>query len=88
MGRELTMINNEFSADLLDRFIFAMEGRRSSLFTVEKPMTQDEAIAYLPVCKRTFASLVSRGVIKAHYFKGLSTPFYFPSEIYETLKKS
>lgn len=88
MGRELTMNTSEFPAEMLDRFIFAVDGRRSQLFAVEKPMTQEEAVEYVGVCRRTFVALVSRGVIKAHYFKGLHTPFYFPSEIYETLKKS
>ena len=88
MGRELIMVNSEFPTDLLDRLIFAIDGRRSQLFVTEKPMTSDKAIEFLGVSPRTFYKLVSQGSIRKHFFEGLSTPFYFPSEIIETLKKS
>lgn len=82
------MINTEFSTELIDRFIFAVQGRMPSLYAVEKPMTQERAIEYIGIKKDSFYLLQRKGIIKPHYFEGLSTPFYFPSEIYETLKKS
>lgn len=82
------MITHEFPTELLDRFIFAVEGRRSKFFTVEKPMTASAAREYIGIGATAFHALINKGVIKPHFFEGLSTPFYFPSEIYETLKKS
>jgi len=88
MGRELKMVNHEFTTDMLDRFIFATKQRETEMFTVEKPLTAAKAMEYIGIGRTAFHALVTNGVIKPHYFEGLSTPFYFPSEIYETLKKS
>lgn len=85
---EIRLVQTEFPTELLDRFIFAVQGRMKDLCIVEKPLTQEKAMEYLGVKKDSFYLLQRKGVIKPHYLPGLSTPFYFPSEIYETLKKS
>lgn len=88
MALQIKMVNQEFPDEMLDRFIFALEGRVSELFGAEKPILQHEAIEYLGVSPRTFTRLVNSGQIKPHFFKGLSIPFYFRSQICEPLKKS
>jgi len=85
---EIRLVHSEFPTELLDRFIFAVQGRMKDLYVVEKPLTQDKAIDYSGVKKDSFYMLQRNGIIKPHYYDGLSTPLYFPSEIYETLKKS
>lgn len=85
---QIKMVNQEFSDEMLDRFIFALEGRVSELFGAEKPILQHEAIEYLGIGKDSFYKLQREGQVKAFFFKGLSTPFYFRSQMYATLKKS
>jgi hypothetical protein len=87
-SKTLEFGNPEFPTEYMDRFIFALHGRMDKLYVAEKPMTTEKAIEFLGISKRSFSYLVARGQIKQHRFAGLETPFYFPSEMYETLKKS
>lgn len=88
MGNILQFTNDEFSNELLDRFIFATEGRKSKLFASEIPMTREKLAEHLGISQKAIYRLEKSGQIKGHVFKGLSITFYFLSEINETLKKS
>lgn len=88
MTLQIKMVNQEFPDEMLDRFIFALEGRVSELFGAEKPILQHEAIEYLGIGKDSFYKLQREGHVKQFFFKGLSTPFYFRSQMCESLKKS
>lgn len=81
--------NSEFDRQLLERFIFAVDGLKTKTFVVEKPMTADLAREYLcGMCESTFYKLVKTGSIKQHFLPGCSTPFYLPSELYKVIESN
>lgn len=82
----LEFTNNEFSNELLDRFIFAVQGRMENLYVTEKPLTAEQAAKYLGISKRSLSNLVSSGQVKQYFFKTLDIPFYLPSQMYARLK--
>jgi len=82
--------NKEFHTELLDRLLFALHGRMNEMFSdgVETPVTSEKAREYLGnMSKDAFYRLQRAGVIKGYSFPGLSTKFYFRSQLYETLIK-
>jgi len=86
-AKEIQFTSPEFPTELLDRLIFALEGRRKQMYVVEKPMTATEIRVHLGnMGASTFYRAVKAGGINAHYIPGCKTPFYFLSEAYETLK--
>lgn len=85
---EIKFHNPEFPTEKLDQLIFALQGRMSELFVTEKFLTADKAIEYLGIGETTFYKLVKIGQIKQYFFKGLSTAFYLPSQMYETIKSN
>lgn len=86
--KSLQMVTDDFPPQLLDRLIHAVEGRMSQAYIIEKPLTAEMVAVHLNLCQRSIRKLVQDGRIKAHYFEGFKIPFYFPSEINETLKNS
>jgi hypothetical protein len=74
----------------LDRIAFALVGRISKHFVEgsEKPLTREKAAEYMGVSHDTIDRLRRTKVIKPHFLPGLSTPFYFASELYKKIKES
>jgi hypothetical protein len=82
--------STEFPNEVLDRFLFALNGRMNELFQggFEQPVTASEAIEYSKVSETTFYRLVKSGVIEPFYYKGLTTPLYLRSQIFKALTQN
>jgi hypothetical protein len=53
----------------------------------ERPLRQDEAAGFLRCSEKQIISLRNKGIIKAYRFEGVSTPYYYPSELNKELRK-
>jgi hypothetical protein len=78
---------SEFSDETVRALAVALIPHLNRFGIEEKPMRQDDIAKMLGVSVKTIIGLTNRGVIKACRFEGLSTPFYYPSEINRELKK-
>jgi hypothetical protein len=86
--RERNLNPTNLSTDELDRIAFAVVSRINLYTVVEKPYDREGIARYVGLSTKSIDRLRRTGVLKAHFFDGLKTAFFFPSEVYQALKKS
>jgi hypothetical protein len=79
---------SDLSDDQLERIGFALMGffQKYGVLT-QKPMTIDMTAQFLGVSVDSIHRLRRQGVITPHFIGDLSTPFYFPLEVFNAFDK-
>lgn len=87
-AKQVAFNPSDLSDEQLEKIGFALMGFMQRYGVVDKPMTTEQLTQFIECSRDTVNKLRHAGVIKPHFFKGLSTPYYLPSEVIAALKRS
>ena len=87
MSAERNFNPSELSEDQVKIMAFTIAGVLTKHFQNERPMRAKEAMQFIGVGKTLFNKLVGEGKIKPHRISEDSNPFFFPSELIDSIKK-
>ena len=87
MSAERQFNPSDLSDDQVKMIAFTIAGVLTKHFQNERPMRAKEAMQFIGVGKTLFTKLVNEGKIKPHRISEDSNPFFFPSELIESIRK-
>lgn len=87
MSAERHFNPSELSEDQVKIIAFTIAGVLTKHFQNERPMRAKEAMQFIGVGKTLFTKMVNEGRIKPHRISEDSNPFFFPSELIDSIKR-
>lgn len=87
MSAERHFNPSELSEDQVKIMAFTIAGVLTKHFQNERPMRAKEAMQFIGVGKTLFTKMVNEGRIKPHRISEDSNPFFFPSELIDSIKR-
>lgn len=87
MSAERSFNPSELSEDQVKIIAFTIAGVITKHFQNERPMRAKEAMQFIGVGKTLFTKMVNEGRIRPHRISEDSNPFFFPSELIDSIKR-
>jgi hypothetical protein len=87
-GAQVLFTSDEFPADYLNRFMFAVMGQIAKYYVngVERPVDREECATFFGYTTKHIDKLTKDGVLTAYRFESGSKPLYLLSECMAKLK--